>query len=129
MCLEVTKVIKRKSGKKVAKNPPVSLLTLTLSLSTFSPLYSLAPNPHSSISSWNLPRRPLYSHWQLCRLEGVKGQVEGKQGGSWHWDRELFLAHSDLPVPTLTSKHAPGLQPLRDLEAGWRDRACWRQER
>lgn len=60
MCHEVKKV-EDKEWQESCKNPPVSLLTLILSLSTISLLYPLAPNPRSSISSQNLPRT-LYSH-------------------------------------------------------------------
>ena len=35
---------------------------------------------------------------------------------------------SNLPLPTLTSKHAPSLQASRNLEASWKDMTCWRQE-
>lgn len=128
------------SGKKVAKILPCLCSPLFFPCPPSPPFTLCLPIPAHPFPAGTSPG--LYtligsSAVVAVRLEGGTDQVEGKQGGSWHWGRELFLVHSDLPasytqmsqLPTLTSKHAPSLQPLRDLEASWRERACWGQER
>lgn len=127
--------IQEKEWQESCKNPHASLLTHFPSLSPFSLLYSLAPNPRSPISSENLPRKALYFHWRLrtggCqtrRSEGPGTRVEGKHGGRWHLGRELSL------TPLKSASSYPHIQTCikspasRNLEASWKDMTCWRQE-
>lgn len=82
--------IQEKEWQESCKNPHASLLTHFPSLSPFSLLNSLAPNPRSPISSENLPSKALYFHWwlrtggcQTRRSEGPGWRVNMVADGIW----------------------------------------------
>lgn len=116
MCHEVKKV-EDKEWQESCKNPrclcsPLSFPCVlsprfTLWLPIPAPLFPAGTSPggpHTLIGS---------SAMVAVRLEGVRDQVEGKQGSSWHWGRELFLVHSDLPA---SYSHSQTCTKSPDLE-------------
>lgn len=106
------------SGKKVAKILPCLCSPLFFPCPPSPPFTLCLPIPAHPFPAGTSPG--LYtligsSAVVAVRLEGGTDQVEGKQGGSWHWGRELFLVHSDLPASyshIQTCTKSPALEGL-----------------